>query len=221
MGAYQGVSEFIGKDLAKVAKEMKYQEDNILILNGELDTLKSKYPQTFQNIISCQHHADKRSPLQYARDLVSSWIMEDYFFNILKSESYNITLSGADQNRTILSNTKTSSSSDYLISQSSKKIKLELMNDYTGFWEKTKKFHLRDFKYNNLYNEQAVLLGVSVPTNKFFLYDFNDNINAKKIDSHRPYGGKSAYEIEIGNGDLKEFNVDNLQKEIVTILERR
>ena len=30
MGSYNGVRRFIGKDLAKVAKELKYQEDNIL-----------------------------------------------------------------------------------------------------------------------------------------------------------------------------------------------
>jgi len=72
-GAYTGALEFFGSPLDIVAKEFNYDEDNILILRGDIAALHSKYPETYRNLESCTHHRDNRTALQYAQDLVASW----------------------------------------------------------------------------------------------------------------------------------------------------
>jgi hypothetical protein len=48
----------------------------------------------------------------------------------------------------ILPNQGTSTSSDYIItSPSGNQVKMELINDYTGFWARNHTLHLRDNKY--------------------------------------------------------------------------
>lgn len=44
MGAYSGAKNFFKKPLEQVAKNLGYKEDNILILSGDEETLRKKFP---------------------------------------------------------------------------------------------------------------------------------------------------------------------------------
>lgn len=59
---------------------------------------------------------------------------------------------GVDRTRRILASSQTSTVSDFLITRDGVEIKLELMNDYTGYWRRYNVLHLRDFKFNQLKN---------------------------------------------------------------------
>lgn len=214
MGAFTGAKKFFENNLITIAKKLKYREDNILILEGKEAELKEKYKETFINILSCNHNRDKRTPFEYAQDLVASWLIEDYFLEELKSNNYQIVLDSADKERKILKNSKVSSKSDFkLILSNQDIINLELVNDYTGYWSSHKKLHLRDSKYDELKKSFSFMLAVSIVTNEFMIIDFKNRINSKKIASHFPYGGKSAYEI-----DLSEISVYNIKTEPISAI---
>lgn len=215
MGAYSGAKKFFKKPLDQVAKNLAYKEDNILILSGDEETLRKDFPATYQNILSCKHHSDRRTPLAYAQDLVASWLVEDSFLDTFNRCGLEATLDGADNNRQILSESKTSASSDFSITHNGISRKLELMNDYTGFWAQYHRLHLRDSKYQNMEREHSLFLAVSMETKEFALFDFNEEVNAEYIKFHRPYGNKPAYELNITNDMMHFASGENICSEII------
>lgn len=218
MGAYSGVSQFFGRPLDQIATELGYAMDNILILKGDLQSLKEDYPATYNNMMTCLHHADRRTPLEYAQDLVASWLIEDYFLTALSSDQYSISLDGADRNRKILSSARTSASSDFLVSMNGYNLKLELMNDYTGFWRKNQVLHLRDAKYRQLRRAGSLFIAIAVPSGEFAIYDFRKDIPARYIASHLLYGGKPAYELSIPRSSLIPIQEKNMEQAIVAAI---
>lgn len=215
MGAYSGVKAFFKKPITEMAESLGYADDNLLILRGDAEELQRRFPQTYQNILSCRHHADHRTPLEYAQDLVASWLFEDFFRAYFTSDAYSITLNGADRSRQILADTKTSSSSDYEITYGGRKIKMELMNDYTGFWERTETLHLRDEKYRQLAESRALLLTIAAVSKKFKIFDFRADVPCRHIASHKPYGGKPANELSISAKELIPLSKENMEAEIL------
>ena len=218
MGAFSGVSQFFNRPLDSVATEFGYGADNILILQGREQELRTAFPGTYRNIRSCIQHADRRTPLAYAQDLVASWLIEDFFLKILSSEHYTITLSGADQGRKILESSRTSASSDFLITTPTKQIRLELMNDYTGFWRRREILHLRNDKYIRLKETGSLFIAVATPSNEFALFDFRGEIPARYIPSHQPYGGKPAYEIQIPFTLFQPITAHGIEQSILQLL---
>lgn len=220
MSAYDGVSKFFGRPLDEVAEELGYDEDNILVLQNKEEELEARYPQTHKNILSCGYLADHRTPMEYARDLVASWLIEDHFLKCLQSPDYTLCHAGADRGRKILPRARVSASSDFLVEMGGRGIKLELMNDYTGFWAKHHVLHLRDDKYKRLKESGSLFIAIAVPTREFAIYDFREEIEAAYILSHRLYGGKSAYELPIPAEMLCPIEEDNMAQAIAECMRR-
>ena len=210
MGAYQQISKMYRNGIKAKAAELGYSDANICVLDGDIDLLKQQHPSCFANLQSCVHNKDARSLIEYARDLVASWIFEDTLVQMLNSAGLKTTLSGTDQNREILSTTKVSSCSDCLISNESTSRHLEIMSDYTGWWERTGHMELRDAKFTKLVREKALFLGVCTVSCKYVLLDFSQPVEASYIASHRPYGGKPAYSIKIEEAALSKFLIPSL-----------
>lgn len=214
MGAFTGSQNFFNYPLTDVARRLRYSKDNLLILEGDIQSLQNLFPETYRNIMSCQHHRDHRTPLEYAQDLVASWLVEDSFLDVLNSNGLHATLDGADRNRRILANVRTSASSDFIVSYNGCSRKLELMNDYTGYWARTGLLDLRDSKYQSLSTEQSLFLAVSTMTREFALFDFRETISARFIQSHIPYGRKPAYQIGITGDMMNEATSYNITETI-------
>lgn len=239
MGAYTGVKNLFKENLINIALILKYSEDNICILKGDLETLKSKFPETYSNLISCAMHKDNRDIIEYGRDLIASWIMEDFIFLSFKAKGYKIKLHGADKKRKVLPSSKTKTDSDFeLIIEdedmySPLDFKIELMCDYTGYWERTKKVDLRNNKFVKMCKERVIFLGISVPLYneynredkrenkddflKYFLIDFCYKTPiATHIEHYKPYGGKSIYQIDLEEMPVKfeKFNAYHIVSDI-------
>ena len=219
MGAFKGVSQFFKRPLSEVATEFNYTEDNILILREDESGLMRKYPDIYANIRTCIHHADRRSYFEYAMDLVASWLMEDYLLKTMSSDSYEIVLNGADKERRILPSAKTSTSSDFLITKHETRISIEIMNDYTGFWKKHRVLHLRDTKYQSLQRAKSLFIAIATSSGEFAIYDFRKSVAATRIPSHRPYGFKPAYELQMPVEMLKPITSDSIKMEIAKLIQ--
>lgn len=220
-GPYFGLQDFFGVPLIEKAEELGYSLDNLLILKGKMDTLREKYPDIYNNIYSCNHNRDRRSPEQYAKDLVASWLFEDYIVNMIDNQDFSVSLDGSDKERHILAKTNVKSDSDFVISKNGLSVKLELATDYYNYWSTFGCIDLRDDKFNKLKTSGSLLLGVSILDRSFFLLDFrDDSVKASFIPHHKPYGFKPAYRINFQetNAHFFEFSKANMIKEILRLL---
>jgi len=221
MGSFEGLNEFFSDNLVDLAKSLCYSEENILLLSGKIDDVKSKYPETYSNLVTCSHHADRRTLLEYAQDLISSWVYEDTVMKQLSKDRLVIKLDGADKERKILRNTRTNAQSDYLAEYFGHSVSLELMTDFTGYWIKNGSMDLRDAKYTKMENSHSLFLGISLKSREYFILDFTSNINARYINSHFPYGGKPAYKVLLDRNQFKKFSFDEIRNDLLVYINKR
>ena len=205
------LSSLYKKPLFEVEKQLGYSESNILILTDKFDVLKVKFPEVWNEIISCTHNKDERSFEDYAKDLVASWIFEDTLLYYLKKYGLDIKLNGTDVKREILSNSNIRTDSDYVIRFNSKQRDAELITSYTNYWNLNNRIDLRDNKYLKLKESNSLVISVDLYNKVFFVLDLN-NTNAKYIEHHRPYN-KPAFQISLNNKPIK-FTIKNLIGEL-------
>lgn len=223
MGAYTFLSGFFPSSLVERAKQAGYDDDNILILQGDEVSLKTDHRQTYNNILSCIHNRDSRLPMEYARDLVASWLFEDFLIEMINESGMQAHSNGADKQRKILPGSKVLAKSDIIVSYGGKEKQLELMNDYKGYWQKYGRIDLRDDKYLELVKTTSLFLGISLANSgslhNYILLDFSQEIPATYIPSHRPYGGKPAYSIQVTKDLLIPFTFSKFDQ-IVDAIKR-
>ena len=104
-----------------------------------------------------------------------------------------------------------------------KKISIELVNDYTGYWQKTKKCDLRDDKYRKMMTKQDIdysfIIGIDLINKSFFLFDVKNNSNNVTYSSFHFYYNKPAYTISLDNIKFSKFSFDNILSEIIENIE--
>lgn len=218
---YQELSKFFEMPLESLAKKLNYSESNIFVLEGNEEKLKTLYPDVYENILSCVHNRDGRSPMEYARDLVSSWIFEDYMVQKFNGLGYNLHLSGKDKERVILSHSKVGSDSDVIFEYDNYKLNIEIMNDYSNYWERNKTLDLRDNKFNKLLQTSSVLLAISLINRTYSIIPINEELDYKYIPFHRPYGGKPAYQINLKSIKFYNFKIVDIIENLKEIIKRK
>lgn len=214
MSTFKKISLLFEIPLDIIAEDLNYPQATICILRGDENIMKSDYADVYNRILSCPHHRDNRPPFEYAKDLAASWIMEDYTIKMLEQSGLTIQHAGEDKERNILSGTDVSTNSDCVISNGIFTRKLELMNDYNGYWTKYKKVDLRDNKYTKLKNENALFLGISTLDKRYIILNFGHELNAKYSEFHYAYH-KPAYTILLNNDMLKDIDYTNIVESLL------
>ena len=207
---YTELCNFFEMPLEHLATNLNYSESNILVLEGNEQKLKTLYPQVYEDILSCIHNRDTRSPMEYARDLVSSWIFEDYLVHEFNTLGYNLYLSGKDKERVILPENKVGSDNDVIFEYDNFELKVEIMNDYSNYWQRSNTLDLRDNKFNKLLQTDSVLLAISLKSRTYAVIPINKDLEYKYIPSHRFYGYKPAYQINLKNIRFYKFDVADI-----------
>jgi hypothetical protein len=195
VGSFYGLSKYFHYGIIDKAKELGYDESNILLLSGEETLLKKRYPKVYNRLLSCVHQRDSRTPFEYGRDLVASWVFEDCVIQSLQDSGLDVKHNGADKNRKILQDEQVMSDSDAVIHINGKDIPIEIMCDYTGFWSHHGIIDLRDNKYQKLKKTNSLFLGFSTTDDILITIDFSKEIKVNYIQSHKPYGGKSCRSV--------------------------
>ena len=204
------IEKFFNKDIISIAEECKFPEYSILVLKGDEEQLKAKFPDIYRNIISCAYAADKRTPMQYAKDLVMAWLFEAYVMENLKNQGLHVYRNGGDKDLTILSQKRVNTDSDLLAEGR----RVELISNYTSYWKRNGCFELRDSKLSHLQREKALVIGVSTNYDNYLLIDFSKPIKSEYIDSYEPFGGKPAQRIYITDSMKVELKFKKLAEEI-------
>ena len=196
MGAYTNAPLLLDRPVLEAAQEYGYSEPNLLLLSGEDEELLLNFPAVYENIQSCAHNADARSPMDYARGLVASWVVEDWFLRLLGETGCKASAVGSDRCRNILPGCVISSTSDFQVRYQGQELRVELLCDYTGFWRKHGKIDLRDAKYQHLRRERALVFGADALWQRAILLDMEEEIpGIIQVESYKPYGGKPAVRV--------------------------
>lgn len=105
-------------------------------------------------------HKDWRTPTQYARDLVITWLLEDLTQTLLTQHKIPNRKNGADQNRQFLPPQNITPHSDLQILYNNQTRNLETIYDHTQHWNRTNQIDLRLQKHQHLTNQNAILLAI-------------------------------------------------------------
>ena len=209
------IEKFFNKPIVEIAKECAFPDYVILILNDDEQGLKTNYSEIYKNILSCGYAADKRSPMEYAKDLVIAWLFEAYVMENLMRCGLDVRRNGGDKDLLILNQNKVNTNSDFIINGR----KVELISNYTSYWKRNGCFELRDGKLNHLSRSNSLVIGVSTNYDKYLLIDFTDIYNKDKytiehIDYYEPFGGKPAYRVYISEDMEVELDFHKLAESI-------
>ena len=199
--------EFVSSNLSIGFKQFlinkKWDEDIELCMHIFSSNVTNEDKAYIESVLGYAHHRrDKRTSLEYACDLMVGWIIEDCTVDILNALGYNTSLNGADKDRRLL--LKPTSSSDLKIVINGKEILIEQVNDFTGYWIKTKHVPLRDKKYLHLKNENSLLFGIDFKNELFFILNVSET-ESNYIPYHRPFS-KPAYALKITENDFYSLN---------------
>lgn len=205
--SFEAIEDFFGKKPVVLAQELHYSEENLLILEMNKKEIMRKYNQTFQNILSNFYAKDTRNEMEYARDIVVNWLLEDYCLQLFKEWGYKTTLSGADKGRKILSCKATSNECDFKLKKNRKKCNIELQVNYTGFWIREGLADLRDSKYRSIIEHESSILFISIPEKKFILTRL-DSLHSEYCKLHHAYK-KPVYRVSVQKDMWKNFNKEN------------
>ena len=216
---FKHIDNFFNGSLIETARKFGYSIENILILEMNEIKLKSDFPETYNNLLTCEHQRDNRSIMEYAQDLVCSWVFEDFLISSLRMNGLEVELVGEDRTRKILRSAKVSAHSDFLLKSRNKKLYIELANDYSGYWIRKLQVDLRDDKYMKLKSKIAkscgsVLLGIDFKNRKYFIHDLSEKANVKYIEFHYPYS-KPAYSIELSNNSFFDFSFQAICEDLL------
>jgi hypothetical protein len=180
--------------------------DQCLSLNFSKET-----EHKLNNLCAITYNRDKRTPIEYALDLVYGWLTEDIVTIYLNRKGFNAKLIGADKDREFLKSKSVSSDADLIIDGRA----ADIYADMDGYWAKTGTLDLRINKYKKLVQEKSILIGVSSKFEQILLLDFSTNIDVE-IRSNPNWGGKEV--ATINNINRKVIELDNFKSDLYNII---
>lgn len=145
---------------------------------------------------------DSRSPKEFSKDLILGWLIEDSLLELLNTGQYTAHLNGGDSERVIeTSLSEVSTDADLKINNNS----VEVLTDYNGWWKDKETLHIRSWKVDNL-SDDDYLIGIDFDSQQLFLEQFENVTVVQYIESHRPYGGQSVYELDMSGINFKDIS---------------
>lgn len=154
---------------------------------------------------------DRRTPVEYALDLVFGWVVEDTILVYLNNKGIDAELVGADKFREFLSSGKIKSDSDMVIEGRNTDIYVDL----DGYWSKNNSLDLRMSKYNKMIKQESLLIGVSPQDSKIILLDLAEK-HEIEIRNNPLWGGKEV--ATINNVSEKLNGLDIFDKSLYNII---
>lgn len=201
------VKNLVGKGLDSFLATEYSDEKGALFRNLLSGELSDEEAEAVKEKLDLYHLRDRRTPVQYAVDLVLGWVIEDALINFIEEEtSLTPKRASADRQREFLPRKEIEATPDlFFEDQRGKEVYIEVATDYTGFWAREDKCHLRDEKYTRVKEEDGLLLGIDTENEQFFIFPVEE-VPVTYIKSHYPYGGKPAYEIDLESVEFHRFS---------------
>ena len=215
-----------GYDLSELATRFGYPADTKeLILSDNEADFRKKYYQTYYTLLTCKSQKDSRTPFEYGKDIATMWLIEDFAMFKLQEHGINVRRNGVDKGRKILKSGDINGSSDFIVTDGDKDVKIEFVTDFTRFWEKARKIDFRNSKYENMVENGSVLFGLAFDTNnkdykKYLLLENLGKYDHIHYDEH-PVWKKPANRVFFNSNEVKNLDWDEIANRIKEIIDKR
>lgn len=115
---------------------------------------------------------DSRSSIDYARELVLGWIVEDCLINAVNECGFPCESFGGDRLREFISNSDNiTGASDLSVEVAKgKEVLIEVTSDFTAYWKRNGVMDLRNDKYHNILEQDGYILGIDFQHNEFCFF---------------------------------------------------
>lgn len=164
------------------------------VLNGNPTSDDITYLENQLSALS--HKRDSRSAKQYGEELIRGWLIEDILADKLNDGGVSVSMSGEDKHREFLE--ETTADADLVATVNGTDTHIEVITDYSGFWQRNGDADLRDNKYNQIQNHpQTLILGLDFENDSVFVVN-PEEMNPEYLSSH-PYWNKPAYRFDASN----------------------
>ena len=167
------------------------------------------------------YFADVRSLSKYNEDIISGWLIEDFFIfifklDIFKKHHFSFRLDNHDADRVIKKErTYINSQPDFTITNKATTFKVEVQSLLINY----DKFHIKENKANKLlYNNSFLLCFLLKEENIIFFYPSNIK-KYGRLTKIKAFGGKKGYEYIIAQLPKNKFiSKNNFLKKLVIVL---
>lgn len=203
------VREFVnGRVFDKI--KATYPRSTQLVLDEEFHQLGVEFPGIMARLHSCSYNRDNRSIEEFAINVATSWVIEDFALTLVNYYTdIRMRLGGTDRDREFQRSRNITTAPDFIIKNyGGEDILVEFIVDNFGYYNKIGKFYLRDWKLDNLIKssetKQTMIFSLNLKDKTFFLQDVRD-MRYRKTERW----GKPVNEVDI---DFKvyELNKENL-----------
>lgn len=185
------IGEAFGIDPYKFAKT-RYSETHANIMMNKLGLAEM---QALKILGTCKHSIDNRTFLEFAKSLISNWILEDLVAEVIMPQMFSkITKDGNDKNRDFLNNGQISSDSDFKVVVNGEERYVEMISNYSDYWFRQGKIDLRDAKAKKLLKQNALILAVDVKNGNVAIIDLKDY---DLVSTYIPQWNKGGTQITI------------------------
>jgi hypothetical protein len=206
------VKENTGETVSEFIQRKNWSIRENLCLNLLDNDLNDEDRRELSVLEDLNHLKDDRSNAEYALDLITAWILEDLISEMIEKETCH---ASADKDREFLENPE--ANSDLEINLEDRNVPLEIVNDYTGFWKNQREMsNLRDHKFQNLKDENALILGIDLENRYILLIPAR---NAEK--EGKKYNPRINKQASIINLEEQNFHgIENLNEVVNEKLEK-
>lgn len=197
-----------GMTLYEVADTYGYSEVNkAILLATDIDDL-IQYRDLISKSLSLEHNKDNRSTLEFLKEMVANWLIEDYIKQLLECSGFTVSRDGTDSNREFQYNSNIKTNTDFILTKNGITRNVELQVSYTDYWDRVGEVFLRDNKFEHLYTRGDILLLVDFNNFTFTYYDLsgtNYQYRYSPKEEH-PWLPKDGYQLYLGDRMFKPLD---------------
>lgn len=154
----------------------------------------------FDNLLNLTYHRDRRTPEEYAYDIVEGWLIESLLAEWLKKivtkldPKAEVTINGSDKDRRIkIKLTDITTIQDVLITWSNgTRKKVEIQSSRKG---RRKSYDHKKGKVKRAFEDNSVFLWVNSLEDEIFMVHPDDLRTNSRKKPNFAYGGKETYEF--------------------------
>ena len=186
----------------------KFQTFICLIEQQRIPSSTCEYLKLRASRNDLKHQRDRRTPLEYAIDLILGWISEDVQYEILNMNGFSVSMAGKDSDREIRPGKFVSATADFRISfNSNEKINVEFMVDWLNHWGINNECDVRDHKVNRLAYQGGVFLGINPANATCLLHNFRESgLEGWRHKTNHPKWGKPTWTMTNVNQRMYPLN---------------
>lgn len=205
-------------------KIMNLDETNVKAMKSAIardSELKDLYLSYDKDKKAKSLRGENRSWTQYFKDLITGWVLEDLFLEMVKQQGIDIRHNGKDAQREISRNGDVSQNADFVITVGDVERHVELTSEFNCFLEKDGFIEKRAPALYHLWENKGIWLYRDIRRGKYVLTDFateHIRLHLRSHNTSKSNWDKDVHRYVLSENHKKERNDNLLIPEIITVV---